>query len=604
MTILDYFLRANLFLVLFYACYWLLLRRHTFFNLNRSYLVLSAVLSLLLPFIELSPETVQTVALPMSVTTLPSIVISQEATGPDWQLIGWGIYGMLLFVILGRLEARLVGLMRFIRQSERQPMDGYTLVWPRDPQTPTFSFFRFFVLNPADAQAEPVHRHELVHIRQLHSVDILFFEVLQAVFWINPILLLYKQSIREVHEFLADREAANEQYAAYLVEYAFGIGAGGAVPGQTMTHSFLKVSQLKERIQMLRRQTTSRWALGKYLTVLPLALGLLAMTTAHEQLTELVLSEAGSTEITIKGRVTNAEGKALPGASIILKGTAIGTQADANGLYQVKLTTVPSNGELVASFIGYQSKAEPINGRSEINFTLQQGKTTLNEIVVVAYEPAAKPEDKKEVFTIVEQQPEFPGGLHALGQYLARNIRYPAEAYRNKIQGQVLIEFVVGQTGAIRDLRVVKGIGGGCDEEAIRVASQMPAWTPGKQSGVPVDVQYVLPIKFALEKEEAFNRTPTDSARMRIGVTGTQVKLRGNSMPWDPKPLFVLDGTVMDESYNLNTLNPNDIKEITVLKDASARAVYGEKGANGVIIITTKNAKKNENLLEKLDKKN
>jgi TonB family protein len=264
---------------------------------------------------------------------------------------------------------------------------------------------------------------------------------------------------------------------------------------------------------------------------------------------------------------------------------------------------------LVASYVGYQFGMEPINGRSEINFTLEEGKTTLNEVVVVGYEPTPastnKASEQKEVFTVVEQQPEFPGGMGALGQYLARNIRYPTEARQNRIQGQVFVEFVITQTGTIQDLHVMKGIGGGCDEEAIRVVSQMPTWSPGKQNGTPVNVRYVLPIRFALEGQSTQPSITIHKTGDSVRVSNPSITIRGSSLlDSDRKPLFIVDGIMKESKYDLNALNPNDIESISVLKGASSTAVYGEKGADGVIIIKTKGAKKNENSQEKLEKKN
>lgn len=605
MSILDYFVRANLFLALFYACYWLLLRQHTFFMLNRIYLLMSATGALVLPFVELPQKTVETVALPMAVATLPGIIIRPETQ--SWlslEVVGWGLYGVLLVLLLSRLIARLVGLMRFIRESEQQPMDGYTFVWPKDADTPTFSFFRYLVLNPSDAHAEPVHRHELVHIRQLHSIDVLFFEVLQAIFWLNPILILYKRSIRQVHEFLADREAANDQYENYLVAYAFGLGTTESVVGENIAHSFLKASELKERIAMLRRRATSQWALSKYLMVLPLALGLLAMTTARHELSA-ILPANNAVETILKGQVTDSEGKTLAGASIILKGTTTGTQSDANGLYRLTVTTLPANAALVISYVGYETLVVPINGRTEINVSLQRAKTTLNEVVVVGYPQTGQwrstnptnqtSSSSNEIFTIVEQVPAFPGGLTALGQYLAQNLRYPAEARQNGIQGAVIVEFVVAKTGGIRDLRVIKGIGGGCDEEAVRVVSQMPNWNPGRQNGQFVDVKYVLPVRFTLEGTIAQQSVSIRKTGDSIVVKSSPAPVGGSSLlDSDRKPLYVVDGVAKDDKYDLKTLNPNDIESISVLKGASATSVYGEKGINGVIIIRTKSGKKNE----------
>jgi len=103
-----------------------------------------------------------------------------------------------------------------------------------------------------------------------------------------------------------------------------------------------------------------------------------------------------------------------------------------------------------------------------------------------------------EVYTVVEEQPSYPGGEEARIRFLQENIKYPEEAKELGIRGKVFVTFVVEIDGSISDIRVLRGIGGGCDEEAIRVVDAMPRWIPGKQSGSPVRVQYNLPIKFSL----------------------------------------------------------------------------------------------------------
>lgn len=104
-----------------------------------------------------------------------------------------------------------------------------------------------------------------------------------------------------------------------------------------------------------------------------------------------------------------------------------------------------------------------------------------------------------EIFTIVEDQPAFPGGESALFEYLRNNISYPQMAKESNIQGTVFVTFVVEPDGFISNVKVLRGIGGGCDNEAIRVVKKMPRWSPGKQRGKPVRVQFNLPIKFVLE---------------------------------------------------------------------------------------------------------
>jgi protein TonB len=134
-------------------------------------------------------------------------------------------------------------------------------------------------------------------------------------------------------------------------------------------------------------------------------------------------------------------------------------------------------------------------------------KTTTNEAPAEEVEVEIKDEGPKvietpvqaEIFTVVEEQPGYPGGEEARISFLQQNIRYPEEAKELGIQGRVFVTFVVEVDGSITDVRVLRGIGGGCDEEAIRVVRAMPKWVPGKQRGVPVRVQFNLPIKFTLQ---------------------------------------------------------------------------------------------------------
>ena len=104
-----------------------------------------------------------------------------------------------------------------------------------------------------------------------------------------------------------------------------------------------------------------------------------------------------------------------------------------------------------------------------------------------------------EVFVVVEQQPEYPGGMDALRTFLTKNLNYPRSAASAGISGRVFVSFVVNTDGSLADVQVLKGIGFGCDEEATRVVQKMPHWRPGKQSGRAVRVKYNLPIAFSLE---------------------------------------------------------------------------------------------------------
>lgn len=123
-------------------------------------------------------------------------------------------------------------------------------------------------------------------------------------------------------------------------------------------------------------------------------------------------------------------------------------------------------------------------------------------IEVYVYEaPEIEEEEivEEEVFLSVEENPEFPGGTAKLLEYVQKNLKYPMMARESDIQGRVFVGFVVEKDGSISNVKVLRGIGGGCDEEAVRVVQSLPKFKPGKQRGNPVRVQYTLPIVFKLQ---------------------------------------------------------------------------------------------------------
>lgn len=128
-----------------------------------------------------------------------------------------------------------------------------------------------------------------------------------------------------------------------------------------------------------------------------------------------------------------------------------------------------------------------------------------NAEVIDIYDEPAPPkeipqikEEKTPVYLFAEVMPEFVGGEEGLYSYLSANIKYPEIAKRAGVEGRVIIQFIVSKTGAITDITVAKGIGAGCDEEAMRVIKSMPNWKPGKQNGLPVSVRMTVPISFKL----------------------------------------------------------------------------------------------------------
>ena len=183
---------------------------------------------------------------------------------------------------------------------------------------------------------------------------------------------------------------------------------------------------------------------------------------------------------------------------------------------------------------------------------------------------SVSPVKEKQIFQVVEEMPEYPGGMEECMKFLGNSIKYPAEARKNGIQGRVVVTFVVTDEGDIQDPVVVKGVDPLLDAEAIRVISMMPKWNPGKQRGKAVNVKYTLPVSFRLSSSEN-------------------------------NPLIVVDGEVKGNDPELmKNYTPENIQSMTVVKGDKAIRIYGEKGKGGVILITTKKAASAETVKEKL----
>ena len=128
---------------------------------------------------------------------------------------------------------------------------------------------------------------------------------------------------------------------------------------------------------------------------------------------------------------------------------------------------------------------------------LQAEQAEISSVSIPAMSKVVLPDDS--IYNNVEVMPEFPGGMEAMMKYLSENIKYPEQAKEKNTQGRVLVTFIVEKNGSISDVKVVKGIGNGCDEEAVRVISAMPKWKPGMQNGKKVRVNFAIPISFKLQ---------------------------------------------------------------------------------------------------------
>ena len=270
-----YLLRSGAYLGLFYAFYRVVLSRETFFALNRAYLLGAAALALALPLLRVESPFFETVvsAGPLpdyagpSALSVPSREIGLLDILPAVYVAGAALFLLLFIVRLGRL-ALLVRRCGCVRHR------GLRVVLCGHPGE-SFSFFRYVFLNKSkipEGDMDRVLAHELAHVRQLHSFDIVFSELLTVIQWCNPFVWPYKRSLRETHEYLADRAVIAQgcslaRYQLLIVEQHVG--------GELLElASSFRTSQIKRRIVMLSKQQTRGLARWKPLLALPMAVAL------------------------------------------------------------------------------------------------------------------------------------------------------------------------------------------------------------------------------------------------------------------------------------------------------------------------------------------
>lgn len=368
----------------------------------------------------------------------------------------------------------------------------------------------------------------------------------------------------------------------------------------------------------MMKKKSSPWARAKYLYVLPLAAVAVA-AFAHPEISKLsdeissvkvndfsAITENHEVEntyskpnglILTEGRIIDdATGKAIRGASIVERGSTNGTISDENGKFSLRVT---ENSVIVVSFVGKQTcsfvasaievknmKDKPIRMKDEVQVT--------DEVVVVGYEqkevpqkeevPQASKSENGEVFMIVEQMPEYPGGMSELMKYIARNIKYPADALREKTQGRVIVQFIVGTDGYTSDFKVMKSVSPSLDAEAIRVLANMPRWTPGMQRGEAVPVKFTVPVTFKLDNQDKATSQTTAGSPTMPGNVSFNKSLEN--------VLIVIDEKVASQQ-EFSALKPQNIERIEVIKeDSKAQEIFRKYGVfdkkEGVIMIKTK----------------
>jgi hypothetical protein len=280
-----YLLEANLYLLLFYGFYKLFLQHETFYNSNRYFLLFSSLTAFVLPVLQLgflkpTPSVNDALFPPpvlYTVDELASMTTNHVVEPTHYTDYLYPIYLLVAFAFAFKLIFSLVKIISLWAKADKKSTGNITII-ELDAQKTAFSFFNLLFIHPHLAERETVFKHELVHIKQKHSLDILFFEILQIICWFNPIIYFIKKDIKLLHEYIADDLSTNQgmqkhEYAMFLIENSFGV-----MP-TPLTNQIFNQSILKRRINMLNKKRTANWARLRLLLALPLTGGMLCLST-------------------------------------------------------------------------------------------------------------------------------------------------------------------------------------------------------------------------------------------------------------------------------------------------------------------------------------
>ena len=637
-TFLVYILKSAVCLAMFYLFYRLLLSKETFHRFNRMALLGVMLLSCLLPLVKVTVEQASPVnAQVMSMEDLllmyqwNSEAVVEEGSRPfHWQEGLVLVYFVGLFFVIVRHLWSLGRMLYLIRHSRCERLDnGIRLVVHRRKLAP-FSWMRYIVISETDLKESGHHIlvHEMAHIHHRHSWDLLLTEACAWLQWFNPAIWLLKQELQNIHEYEADEEVLRQginakEYQMLLIKKAVGARL------YSIANSF-NHSSLKKRITMMIRKKSNPWARAKYLYVLPLA----AVTVAAFARPEISkpLDEISSVKVNdlsavletyadknvsnpaektkLKMKVVDEEGKPIIAATVLVANTTNGTLTDENGNFTLE---VGSDQSIQVAYIGMSTVTMSVKDclkKADQTIVLTESDTK-KYVKVVASAPQTVVSDDQ-TFSVVEQMPEYPGGMRAGLEFMARNLRYPTKAREAGKQGRVIVQFVVRKDGSLSDFKVLYPVDPWLDAEAIRVISTMPKWKPGMQDGKPVSVKFTLPVTFMLEgtnnkpksgdndvvvvgygvqKSEESVDVPTiklHNPMDELSITGDfKIDSVGSSKASGVSPLVIMDGLEVSDDV-IKKLNPNKIQSVSVLKNEAATAKYGKKGKFGVILITTK----------------
>ncbi|TVZ25816.1 beta-lactamase regulating signal transducer with metallopeptidase domain [Gillisia sp. Hel_I_86] len=474
-------LQIILFQLMFLLVYELLLKKETFFRYNRWYLLLSPVIALMLPFLNITAlneivpqESVAAIngfLLPevfignaqQSMGTLPEVHISSNKTSINWWML---IYSFGVLLSLGIVFKKFLNLRKLFQFNLIKVENTYRIIEvPASNLACTFYKTIFLGDRLLAAEKKQILAHELIHVKEKHSLDLVFFEVFKIVFWFNPLIYIYQNRIATLHEFIADSNVVNtiekRSYYEQLLNTAFN------TQNISFINQFFNHSLIKKRIVMLQKSQSKTISKFKYLIILPVLLAMLTIVSCTQDDSQISAKDETLLEQLERIQTTINNSKEISGE-------------EKDKMVEITMAALK---------------------KSEEGMINNSDATTIDEKV------ADVP------FAVIDQVPLFPGceslsSNEEQKKCMSQKIQEHVIANFNSELGKevgltgvnrVIVQFKIDKNGEIVDVKA-RAPHPKLKEEAIRVVKSIPQMIPGKQKGEAVGVMYSLPIVFEVNE--------------------------------------------------------------------------------------------------------
>ena len=592
--LIGHLLPVTIAIIVLWLAYRLLFVNSNRPKFNRFFLLVAMLFSLVLPLIgplmgSSAPQMVQLkegflngfllreiTVTPDGQSILPGVTVTTDTQSrfTIWQviggvyLIGAGVMTLLFLIKLGRLLALII-------RSPKRKMDGCTAVFTGREQG-SFSFFRYAFF-PNENVDPDIMRHELSHIEHHHSWDIFFAELMMILQWFNPFIYLYKKELQSLHEYQADRDVVatgvdKKNYMMLILQQCTAVDFSG------MSNNFSLILT-KKRIKMITKNEKAKGLWWRLLATLPVLAILMIANTKVAAQTQQSDPEVINIEI---GQLEIYDDNGLP---MHLSDTTIYNEDGSFIRFETTEATDPISGEMrnktTVTFHSVDGTPNE-NLQFHLNTMERHGDTTMYSIdtpinissgnyklrIVTSEDNSVQvlEGENDTIYNTVDQMPEFPGGEQALMEFIAKSVVYPEEAKEKNISGRVFVSFVIEKDGSVNEVKVLRGIGGGCDEEAVRVIKSMPKWQPGKMKGKPVRVSYQIPFNFKLD-----NGPTTPARQSEVGRANMQPDENGVYQIVEEMPQYPGGEAAMMEYVAKNIVYPKEAQE----KGISGRVFVG-----------------------------